>query len=316
MIDVCVIGHITKDVIKIYNREDELPGGTAYYSSIALKNLGLNVAVVTKIGYADKYLLDELHENSIPVFSQMNPRTTVFEHSYPGHVNHRDNRVSKVRSTATPFTIEDIPDISPVFFHIGSLTRGDVPLEVLEFLASKSTISIDVQGFLREVVDGSVRMKEWDEKYKALCHVDIIKADDIEAQILTGEHNLKRAAKAIAAYGPKEVIITLASKGSLIYSNETFYHIPACTQERIVDPTGCGDTYMAAYLYMRLRSIGTVVDFDRIGTFCAAAASLKLEKHGPFRDSPEEVEYSLEGGGEFESFNNRRWNRQQTADRS
>jgi sugar/nucleoside kinase (ribokinase family) len=215
-----------------------------------------------------------------------------------------------VKSIATPFVIENIPDISPTIFHIGSLTRGDIPLDILKFLAKKSIISLDVQGFLREIVQGSVKIEDWDEKIEALPNVDIVKADEMEAKILTGEQDMEKAAKRLSAFGPKEVIITLSSNGSLIYYKEKFYYIPSYPPERIIDPTGCGDTYMAGYIYKRLRSIDPALDFNEIGKFSAAIASLKLEGYGPFKGSADDVEYFLETRDEFESFNNCCWKRE------
>ena len=310
MLDVCVIGHVTRDIIRINNREKELPGGTAYYSSMALKSLGLNVAAVTKMAYEDSYLLDDLNRNNIDVVLKMSLRTTVFANSYAWYSNHGDYyRAQTVESIAAPFSIEDIPDISPTICHIGSLTKGDIPLDVLKFLARKSIISLDVQGFLREVVQGCVRMKDWNEKRAALSNVDILKADETEARILTGKENIEEAAKTLSALGPQEVIITSGSNGSLIYCKEKFYHIPSYLQERIIDPTGSGDTYMAGYLYKRLRSIGPALDFNNIGKFSAVTASLKLRRHGPFKGSREQVEYFLETRDEFEGLNNCCWKR-------
>lgn len=39
MFDACVIGYVTKDIVKTKNAEKEMPGGVVYYFSIALKNL-------------------------------------------------------------------------------------------------------------------------------------------------------------------------------------------------------------------------------------------------------------------------------------
>ena len=54
MFDVCVIGHITKDIVRIKNVEKEMPGGVAYYFSMGLKNLGSNVSLITKAAEKDK----------------------------------------------------------------------------------------------------------------------------------------------------------------------------------------------------------------------------------------------------------------------
>ena len=41
--DVCVIGHITRDIIRVGRTTRATPGGTAYYTSMALRRLGLKV---------------------------------------------------------------------------------------------------------------------------------------------------------------------------------------------------------------------------------------------------------------------------------
>ncbi len=282
MCNVCAIGHVTRDIIKVNERKKELSGGTPYYFSMALKALGLNVSVVTKIGCNDRHLLDDLNKNGIPIFLSIDHRTTIFENSY---IKEANLRVQKVRSIASPFTIEDIPDISPDIFHVGPLTKGDIPLDVLDFLSKKSRISLDVQGFVRRVERDRIKTEDWEEKKEGLSYVDILKADETEAKILSGERDIERAAEELSARGPKEVIITLGSKGSLIYFEEEFYNIPSFPQRMIIDPTGCGDTYMAGYIYMRLSSH----DFNESGKFSAAIASLKLKNHGPFRGSKKDI---------------------------
>uniref|UniRef100_A0A7C4NUB1 Carbohydrate kinase PfkB domain-containing protein n=1 Tax=Thermodesulfobacterium geofontis TaxID=1295609 RepID=A0A7C4NUB1_9BACT len=72
--------------------------------------------------------------------------------------------------------------------------------------------------------------------------------------------------------------MTLGKKGSLIYAKGEFYSIPAVVTS-VVDPTGCGDTYMAGYICKRLTS----EDFNEIGKFASKIASLKLERFSPLR---------------------------------
>lgn len=61
----------------------------------------------------------------------------------------------------------------------------------------------------------------------------------------------REAALKLANWGVKEVLLTLGSMGSVIYADGEFHEIPAYPPTEIVDATGCGDTYMAGYLYMR-----------------------------------------------------------------
>ena len=294
MFDACAVGHITKDIVRIRNAEKEMPGGTAYYFSIALKSLGSNVSLITKAAEKDKGLMHDLIRSNIDVHYRESQQTTVFENIYPEDI---DFRIQNVKCVAQPFTAEDIPDISAQMFHLGPLTKGDIPIEILKLLSKKAKISLDIQGFLRKIEKGEVKSVDWEEKEEGLAYVNILKTDETEAKILSGENNIKKAAVKLSTYGPDEIIITLGSKGSLIYSIGKFYSIPSFPAKKIVDATGCGDTYMAGYIYKRLKSF----DIGESGRFAAAVASLKLEESGPFKGSEEDVQNFLE----FQSIKNR-----------
>ena len=85
--------------------------------------------------------------------------------------------------------------------------------------------------------------------------------------------------------GCKEVLLTLGSEGSLIYAEGHFYQIPAYPPKEVVDATGCGDTYMLGYLYMRNKG----ASYEEAGCFAAALSTIKLEKSGPFRGTEKEA---------------------------
>ncbi len=307
MIDVCVIGYVTKDIVRINHHQKVLPGGTAYYTSLALKNLGLNVAVVTKIGEKDLHLIDELKKKNITLFLTTNTSTTVFENTYRKTLDGEKERIQKVKSTASPFLLNNIPEIYPKIFHLGPLVRGDINLFIFKLLAERATICLDVQGFVRKIVNGWVKKEDWKEKEKVLPYVSILKTDEIEAEILTGERDLKKAVKKLSSFGPREVIITSGSNGSLIFVEGEFYPVPAYPPEKFVDPTGCGDTYMAGYIYKKLKNSRVRTDFVEIGKFAAAVSSLKLAKHGPFEGTIKDVEDFLRK--QNESSNNCCWKR-------
>ena len=55
------------------------------------------------------------------------------------------------------------------------------------------------------------------------------------------------------------------------------------------DATGCGDTYVLGYLYMRNKG----ASYAEAGCFAAAMSTIKLEKSGPFSGTEEEVWHIL-----------------------
>ena len=287
MFDVCVIGHITRDLIRIQNVEKQLPGGVAYYFTMAVKNLGLHVSLITKCSENDKTLLGDLIENDVDIFYSKSNKTTTFENIYPKDSN---SRIQTVKSVAAPFRPQEMPQVSPRCFHLGPLTKEDISVDLLRILRKQSKISLDVQGCLRTIEKEAVSYSDWEEKDEGLTYVNILKANEVEARILSGEQDIEKAADRLSAYGIDEVVITLGSKGSLIYSKGKIYQIPSFPPKKIVDPTGCGDTYIAGYLFKRLKSS----PIFEAGNFAAAVASLKMERYGSFKGTEKDVEKFLE----------------------
>jgi sugar/nucleoside kinase (ribokinase family) len=231
--DVCVVGHITKETIRIDGRaEREMPGGTAYYASMALRRAGLKVAVLTKVSREDQErLLHDLQKARVTVFCKPSARTTLFENIYSRE--DLDARVQRVRSVAAPFSSSDLEGISATIFHMGPLTNLEISPDVLEAVSLRGDlVSLDIQGLLRRVTEGEVQEEDWLDKERGLAYVDILKADDREAAVLSGEDDMETAALRLSRLGPKEVIITLGSKGSLILAKGEFHHIPAFRQKR------------------------------------------------------------------------------------
>ncbi|MFX0063590.1 MAG: PfkB family carbohydrate kinase [Candidatus Hermodarchaeota archaeon] len=283
MFDVCVIGHLTQDIVIARNVERKMPGGTAYYSSIALKRLGANVCVVTKTAKGDIGLLNDLISNSITIFYKESQETTIFKNIYPKGPNFR---LQEIKSIAQSFKPSDIPNISTHFFHLGPLTKKDISIEILRLLSKKAKISLDVQGFVRKIDKDKVKGSDWEEKEEGLTYINVLKASETEAKILSGENAVKKAAIKLSTYGIDEIIITCGRSGSLIYSKGKFYPIPYFLPRKIVDTTGCGDTYIAAYIHKHLKSR----NINEAGRFAAATAALKTESFGPFKEDEKSVQ--------------------------
>ena len=78
------------------------------------------------------------------------------------------------------------------------------------------------------------------------------------------------------AKGVKALVLTLGSKGSLIYSGGERHEIPIVQAAEILDPTGCGDAYRAGLLY----GIANGWDWPSTGRLGALMGSIKIEQRG------------------------------------
>lgn len=285
MKDICCIGHITKDKIVTPNRTVYMAGGTSFYFSYAINQLPKDVtfSLVTAMDPTEKEPVEKMLKAGIDVSMNASRNTVFFENIYGANQNERKQRVL---AKADPFTIQQLEHVDAKVFHLGSLLADDFPTEVVEYLSSKGRVSIDVQGYLREVRDEKVYPIDWKEKLKVLKHTYYLKVNETEMETITGLKDAHEAAKLIHAWGVTEVIITLGSEGSLVYVDDKFYEIPAYPPHEVVDATGCGDTYSAGYLYKRLQGATPT----KAGKFAAAMCTIKLEHNGPFNRSIEDVE--------------------------
>lgn len=283
--DICCIGHITLDKIVTPKKTVYMPGGTSFYFSHALAGFDIDYALVTALAQSEMQSVNDLRAKGIEVNALPSAHTVFFENSYSENQDHRTQRVLQ---EADAFSSAQLQDTQAKIFHLGPLLAGDMSLELIKILASRSKLSLDVQGFLRRVENYSVLPTDWTGKEQALPHIHFLKANEYEMEVLTGHADVYMGANTLAGWGVKEVIITLGSKGSVIFHQGVFYSIPAYYPVTVVDATGCGDTYMAGYLYQRLK--GTPI--QQAGEFAAAMATLKIESSGPFTGTKEEV-YAL-----------------------
>lgn len=284
MKDICCIGHITKDKIVTPHRVVYMAGGTSFYFAYAINQLPNDVSfsLVTSMDPTETEPAEKMRQAGIDVTLNASRNTVFFENIYGENQNERKQRVL---AKADPFTIEQLEHVDAKVYHLGSLLSDDFSNEVVEYLAKKGKVSIDVQGYLREVRDEKVYPIDWKDKLKVLKNTYYLKVNEIEMETITGLQDAHEAAKLLHSWGVTEVIITLGSEGSLIYVDDTFYEIPAYAPHEVVDATGCGDTYSAGYLYQR--TLGATP--TEAGKFAAAMCTIKLEHNGPFNRSIDDI---------------------------
>lgn len=280
---VCCIGHITLDKIVTPDTTTYLNGGTAYYFAHGMAQLpNADFQIVTALAPSEMSAVEAMRAKGIDVCVLPSAKTVYFENIYGSNQDHRTQRVL---AKANPFRIDDIINVKADFYHLGSLLADDFSVDFVRYLSTKGIVSLDVQGYLRRVEGESVVTTDWEEKCDCLKYVDILKVNDHEMAVLTGETDVLAAARKLAAWGVREVIITEGSLGSSIYAEGRLIDIHAYPPLRIVDATGCGDTYMTGYLYKRAAG----ASYHEAACFAAAMSTLKLEAFGAFSKSYQDI---------------------------
>ena len=215
MKNICCIGHITLDKIVTPKQTTYMAGGTSYYFSHAFSRLKdfSHYKLVTALAETEYSSAEAIRDLGIDVKIIPSQKTVYFENIYG---DNPDDRSQRVLAKADPFTIENLTEVEADIYHLGTLLADDFSLEVIKDLSAKGILSADAQGYLREVRGEQVFAIDWEEKQEALKYIDVLKVNEKEMEVLTGYDDPEKAARQLAEWGVKEVLITLGSLGSLI----------------------------------------------------------------------------------------------------
>jgi sugar/nucleoside kinase (ribokinase family) len=283
-VDIMMLGHFAKDRLVVDSNSETASGGAVYYGSVALRHIGIRVAVVTRLHPDDLPRLDELKQEGIEVFAAAASETSGIENIY--NSADMERRTCKLLSFAGPFQQQDVPALSARVYMITPIIAGEVDLVLLKALASRGPVGLDVQGFVRVRENGHLVFRQWPDMAEGLAHVTYLKVDRAEAELLTGQTDLRVAARQLAEYGPREVVVTQSS-GVTVYADEHIYQAPF-TPRSLDGRTGRGDTCFATYVGKRLSAPP-----EEAARFAAAVTTLKQEQPGPWRGSLADVETLL-----------------------
>ena len=269
-IDYLVIGHITRDL----QPDGSLIGGTAAFSGLTARALGLRVGIVTSWG--TEMPLGPLAE--IPISNLPADNSTTFE-----NLHSPDGRVQIIRSVASRLDLHLIPETwrnAPIV-HLGPVAQEVEPSLVRYFPAS--FIGLTPQGWLRAWNnDGVVYQTEWPEAPFMLSQAGamVLSIEDVDGD----ESRIEE----MASYC-RVLAVTEAAEGARLYWNGDVrrFRSPALKE---VDPTGAGDIFAAAF-FTRLYSTRDPWEAARFATYLS---SFSVTRTGLASiPTPEEIEESM-----------------------
>ncbi len=289
--DLLMFGHFAVDKIIVDGVSETVSGGGVYYGSVAATRLGARVGVVTRLAEADFPRLAELRAAGVTVFAAPAAETSGIANYYDsadmerrvcvplgfaGPIRSEDLPFSKPGFSEKPGLGKGVPDASARIYAITPIIAGEVDLSLLKTLAGRGPVALDVQGFVRVRVGAELLFRPWPEMAEGLRHVTYLKVDRAEAEALTGETDLALAARKLADYGPREIVLTQSS-GVTVYADDAIDTAPF-TPRSLAGRTGRGDTCFATYLTKRL-----TVSPAEACRWAGVVTTLKQEQPGPWR---------------------------------
>ncbi|MFX1365424.1 MAG: hypothetical protein ACFFCE_11585 [Promethearchaeota archaeon] len=275
--DLVILGHIAKDIISVDRKSFDSLGGAVYYGGLAGSHMGLKITIITRLNEADFELLNVFKKNGIAYYAYPSEQTSGLKNIYSS--TNMEFREYRPLGFAGLFKKEEIPEINTKFFVISPIIVGEIDLELLKYIKKKypGKLCLDIQGFIRFRNESKVFYSSLslEEKKEILSDVQVLKLDQIEAEILIKQDSIVNAAKELLTFGPKEILITF-QKGISVFTSKNSYFFP-WKNNSSVGRTGRGDTAFISYLGSRITK-----NIEQSLKFAAALTSLKLEHPGPF----------------------------------
>ncbi len=138
---------------------------------------------------------------------------------------------------------------------------------------------------------------------KLMKRVDLFVANDGEARLLTGEHNLVRAAKAMRKLGPRFIVLKKGEHGVLFYSDKVKFAFPAFPVDEVIDPTGAGDTFAGGLMgYLTRANKFDAKTIKRAVLMATTVASFNVQGFGMEKTSKLTMPVVLKRLKELEDF--------------
>ena len=255
-VDYLVIGHVTDDLTPTGPRL----GGTAAFSALTARALGLRVGVVTSASSAKS--LAELDGIRVVVIPSAN--NTTFENIYSPH-----GRTQTLQHQAQPILLESVPEAwrtAPII-HLAPVAHEVDPIFAQRL--SASLLGVTPQGWMRAWDEsGRISPQPWESSADvgAYAGAVVISREDVG-----GDEEIMEA----LAHQTRILAVTEGAAGSVLYWNGDRRRFGA-PQVSEVDGTGAGDIYAAA-LFARLY---TTRDPWEAARFATRLASYSVTRTG------------------------------------
>jgi len=277
-LSILVLGTVALDTVKTpFGRRVKMLGGSAVHFSMSAR-LFTEVHLVAIIGadFPQKHI-GFLHKKGIVLTSLIKEKGETFkwEGEYTGDLNAALtlNTELGVLTAFNPSVASEQRDIKYIFL---ANVDPDIQMQLLKTMRRPHFVGLDSMNFW-------INHKR-QALIKLLKEVDIYVANDQEAKTLSGENNLIKAAKILHRMGPKMVLIKKGEHGVFFYSSRFIFSLPAYPTDKVIDPTGAGDTFAGAFMGHLAKS-GKINEknIKNALLFGTVAASFNIEGFGADR---------------------------------
>ncbi|MCU0652448.1 MAG: PfkB family carbohydrate kinase [Candidatus Omnitrophica bacterium] len=249
---IVVLGTVALDTVKTpFGHKRKMLGGSAVHFSMSARLFtDVNLVAIVGADFPPRYI-NFLKQKGIVLTSLIRGggKTFHWQGEYKGDLNTALtlNTELGVLSGFKPMIAHEQRKIKNIFL---ANVDPDIQRHLLNHMHSPHLVGLDSMNYWINHKRRSL--------LRLLKEVNIYVANDQEARSLSGEHNLIKAAKFLRSHGPEMILIKKGEHGVLLYSDKFtpplhagegfIFSIPAYPTDKVIDPTGAGDTFAGGFM--------------------------------------------------------------------
>ncbi len=274
-VPLMVVGTVAIDALETpHGKRDKVFGGSAAYFSCAA-SLWSRVAVVAVVGedfppeyrkILEERKIDLSHLKTLP------GKTFAWKGRYSGDMNSAETLATHLN---TLLSFDPQLNFSPMPSYV-FLANIDptLQLKVLDQMdRNVRYVACDTMNFWIQT--------KLPEFKKVLARVDGFVLNEGEAKMITGEHNLIKAAAQLRKLGPRHIIIKKGEHGALLRYEDQLFLLPAYPVDKVLDPTGAGDTFAGGLMgYLAWTRRTDFATMKKALAFATITASFTVQDFG------------------------------------
>ena len=237
---VLITGTVAFDEIETpAGNSGKVIGGAGTYISIASSLFTQNLAIVSIIGedFPDQEIkfLNDRGINTEMIEKVIGGKTFYWKGRYHENMISRDTVDTRLNVLEKFNPVLNSEYSSSEIILLGNLHPTVQQLVIDQTISPDRFIIMDTMNFWME--------NTLTELVSVIKKVNLIVINDEEAEQLTAEKNIFKAAEKILEIGPSKVIIKKGEHGSVYFDGKNNYLLPAYPVTSLIDPTGAGDSF-------------------------------------------------------------------------
>ncbi len=266
---LCVVGTVAFDDVETPSgARTNILGGSATYFSVAASNF-VRVGLVGVVGqdFPAKFRTTLERRDVDTSGLEVDPAGKTFHWAgkYEGNMDQAETLATDLNVLAT-FAPELPSSFRTCPYVFLANTDPKIQASVLDQLESPRLVVMDTMNLWIDIAREAL--------LEVLARVDGLMINDAEAKSLSGEDNLIAAGRSLLDFGPRFIIVKKGEHGSFLFSRKRLFALPSYPLDRVVDPTGAGDSFAGGVMgYLAGQHAQRVDDVCRAMLYGTAVAS-------------------------------------------